>query len=301
MWQLEQFADSLLSVSPRTRSAYTADLRGFVQWFERTGKDRPDDVDRLAVRRYVAYLGTRQMAARTVARKLSALRRYFAWLVRTGAIAGDPTEGVTAPAVGGRLPRVLRRDELDHLLGETVETPEPRASGPEASSSAVDARDLAIVELLYGSGLRVGELCGLDLDDVDLSRQQAAVLGKGSKARLVPMSGPSVAATRLWLEQRETLVTDETPTGALFVNRRGKRLTPRDVRRVLDRRSVEPTHPHALRHTFATHLLDGGADLRAVQELLGHADLATTQLYTHVSSSRLRAVLEATHPRAGDG
>ncbi len=156
-----------------------------------------------------------------------------------------------------------------------------------------------MLELLYGSGLRVGELCGLDVDDLDLDAATVRVWGKGSKQRSVPMSAPSVDALREWLaDGRESLSGPDTPAPAVFLNLRGHRLTTRDARRILDRRASSPTHPHALRHTFATHLLDGGADLRAVQELLGHADLSTTQHYTHVSKERLRQVLDATHPRA---
>jgi integrase/recombinase XerC len=160
-------------------------------------------------------------------------------------------------------------------------------------------RDQAVVELLYGSGLRVGELCGLRPDDLDLARRQLVVWGKGSKQRQVPMSEPSADALQAWLSHgRPVMAAGHAPVDALFLNKRGKRLTPRDVRRILDRRAASPTHPHALRHTYATHLLDGGADLRAVQELLGHGDLATTQLYTHVSKERLRAVHQSSHPRA---
>ena len=156
-----------------------------------------------------------------------------------------------------------------------------------------------MVELLYGSGLRVSELCDLRPGDLDLRRARVTVWGKGSKQRVLPMSEPSVEAVRTWLgEGRPVLAGPESPADRVFLNRRGRALTSRDVRRILDRRSPVPTHPHALRHTYATHLLDGGADLRAVQELLGHADLATTQVYTHVSKERLRSVYLATHPRA---
>jgi site-specific recombinase XerD len=166
----------------------------------------------------------------------------------------------------------------------------------------VARRDTAVVELLYGSGLRVAELCGLRLGDLDLRRRRLMAWGKGSKQRQVPMSAPSVDAVRAWLAGgRSVLAHDDSPADALFLNQRGRRLGPRDVRRVLDRRALAPTSPHALRHTFATHLLDGGADVRAVQELLGHADLATTQHYTHVSKERLRAVYAASHPRATPG
>jgi site-specific recombinase XerD len=164
---------------------------------------------------------------------------------------------------------------------------------------AVRARDDAVLELLYGSGLRVGELCGLDVGAVDATRGRVVVWGKGGRQRQVPVNQTTAAAVRRWLKLgRPAMVTDDQPSEALFLNRRGRRLSPRDVRRIVDRRAASPTHPHALRHSFATHLLDGGADLRAVQELLGHADLATTQIYTHVSKERLRRVFDETHPRA---
>ena len=156
-----------------------------------------------------------------------------------------------------------------------------------------------MLELLYGSGLRVSELCGLCAGDVDLKRAIVTVWGKGSKQRQLPMSAPAVAAVGEWLRRgRAGLVRDESPADAVFLNLRGRRLGPRDVRRVLDRRAPSPTHPHALRHSFATHLLDGGADLRVVQELLGHSSLQTTQVYTRVSKERLLQVYERTHPRA---
>jgi len=151
--------------------------------------------------------------------------------------------------------------------------------------------------VLYGSGVRVGELCGLDVDALDLAAGAVSVWGKGAKERRVPLSDPACAALRSWLAIRHEVVP-VSAGAALFGNERGVRLTPRDVRRIVDRRSARPTHPHALRHSFATHLLDGGADLRAVQELLGHRDVATTQRYTHVSKDRLRTVYTETHPRA---
>jgi integrase/recombinase XerC len=287
-WQLEGFVRSLSALSSNTVAAYRGDVSDFLVWAERAQLAGPGDVSHLVLRRYLAYLSTRRLARRTVARKAAALRRYFGWLRRTGVIPADPSRRLSAPGGQGRLPHVLKAEELDALL-----------DGEAPASSAVDLRDRAVVELLYGSGLRVGELCGLRPPDVDLTRGQVLVWGKGSKQRQLPMSESSVAAVRAWLEAgRPALVGPETPADALFLNRRGRRLTPRDVRRILDRRAASPTHPHALRHTFATHLLDGGADLRAVQELLGHADLATTQLYTHVSKERLRTVYDATHPRA---
>lgn len=290
-WQLEAFARSLTSVGERTTAAYLADLRGFAAWAERGGVVTPAGVDRVLLRRYVAYLATRTYARRSIARKASALRRYFGWLHRRAAVATDPTVGLKAPSGDGRLPRVLRDDELASLLDEV---PATIADDPPA----VRRRDDAVLELLYGSGLRVGELCGLTMHSVDLRAGTVRVLGKGAKERIVPISDPANHAVDAWLRAgRDELATVEAGD-ALFVNRRGRPLTPRDVRRLLDRRALAPTSPHALRHTYATHLLDGGADLRAVQELLGHSDLATTQLYTHVSRERLRAIHTQTHPRA---
>ncbi|HEX2046268.1 MAG TPA: tyrosine-type recombinase/integrase [Acidimicrobiales bacterium] len=288
-WEQEAFVRSLSSLSANTIVAYGRDVADFVTWAERARLAGPADVDHVTLRRYLAYLATRRLARRSIARKAAALRRYFAWLRRTGAISTDPSRRLGAPRGEGRLPHVLKAEELEVLF----------AGGESAAEEPVALRDLAVVELLYGSGLRVGELCGLRPADVDLRRGQLLVWGKGAKQRQLPMSEASAEAVRAWVDRgRPAMVNDETPADALFVNRRGRRLTPRDVRRILDRRALSPTHPHALRHTFATHLLDGGADLRAVQELLGHEDLATTQLYTHVSKERLRTVYDATHPRA---
>ncbi len=291
-WQCEAFEQSLTSVSPATREAYGRDLASFVEWAERAALSGPERVDRITLRRYLAYLSTRRYAPRTIARRASALRRYFAWLARTGRVAVDPAASLHAPKGDSRLPRVLRGDELKVLLDE------PPAS-VDGDDDAIRLRDDAVLELLYGSGLRVAELCGLTPGDLDCAALTVTVWGKGSKQRRVPMSEPAVDAVTGWLRKgRLRLVTEATPPDAAFLNRRGARLTPRDVRRIIDRRAAAPTHPHALRHSFATHLLDGGADLRAVQELLGHSNLATTQRYTHVSKERLRVVHGATHPRA---
>ena len=291
-WEVDVFTTSLTNAAPATVVAYRGDLDAFVEWAGRAGLDGPASVDRLVLRRYLAFLATRRYARRTVARKASSLRRYFAWATRTGRLPVDPAAGLSAPSGGGRLPRVLRADELDHLLDD------PPAA-VDGDRPAVRLRDDAVLELLYGSGLRVAELCGLRPGDLDLDRRLVTVWGKGSKQRQVPLSAPAAEAVAGWVEAgRADLADDRSPPDALFLNRLGRRLGPRDVRRILDRRAVAPTSPHALRHTYATHLLDGGADLRAVQELLGHADLSTTQHYTHVSKERLRAVHEATHPRA---
>lgn len=291
-WDLDGFVRSLTAASPATVRAYRRDLDDFVEWSERASIDDPTDVDRRTLRRYLAYLGTRRYARRSIARKASSIRRYFGWLARTGVLVVDPSAGLSAPSGEGRLPRVLKTDELHALLDEP---PAVVDGDPEH----IRRRDDAVLELLYGSGVRVSELCDLRPEDLDLPAGAITVWGKGGKQRRLPITPPASDALRGWLDRgRPALVVDDTPADAVFLNARGRRLGPRDVRRILDRRASAPTHPHALRHTFATHLLDGGADLRVVQELLGHADLSTTQRYTHVSKERLRSVYEATHPRA---
>lgn len=287
-WRLDDFATSLTSLADNTVSSYLSDLRGFAEWCERSDVHRPDRVKRATIRRYLAYLTTRDFARRTIARKVAAIRRYYRWSVANGLAVVDPTSSVSVPAGPGRLPRVLDHRELNGLLDPLADEHEPDWRR---------ARDDAVLELLYGSGLRVSELCDLDVSSLSLATSAATVWGKGSKERRVPLSEPSVLSLRNWLAiRREVVVADQG--AALFGNERGKRLTPRDVRRIVDRRSPTPTHPHALRHSFATHLLDGGADLRAVQELLGHSDVATTQRYTHVSRERLSAAYREAHPRA---
>ncbi len=286
-WNIDEFARSLTASAPNTVDAYRRDVTLFAQWVDRLSITEPTEVSRDVVRQYVSFLTTMKLAKRSITRKIASLRRYFGWLVRNGVVAGDPTSGVRTPNDSGRLPKVLTADQLGALLISTdPDAPQWRTS-----------RDTAVIELLYGSGLRVSELCGMDVNSVNVKAQAILVMGKGAKERRVPASEPSLDAVKIWLKFRHELVTD-IGEPALFLNARGRRLMPRDVRRVIDARSVAPTHPHALRHTFATHLLDNGADLRAVQELLGHRDVATTQRYTHVSKERLKSAYGATHPRA---
>ena len=299
-WCTDEFAASLV-LAASTSEVYRREVRHFAEWAARGSVDSPAEVDLATLRRYLAWLTTMGRAPRTISRIASCLRRYFAWAARTGRVPSDPSTALRAPGGGSRLPRVLRSDELHQLLEDPPANASPQA--PE-----VDLRDRLVVEVLYGSGLRVSELCSLDVDDVDLARRRLTVMGKGSKQRLVPLSDPAAELAAEWLRSGRNRFAeahsgpgDAAPAGpgaALLLNSRGRRLGPRDVRRILDRRSAVPTHPHALRHSFATHLLDGGADLREVQELLGHSDVATTQIYTHVSLKRLAAVHEAAHPRS---
>ncbi len=296
-WGLDEFRRSLGGLAPATVRAYLTDLDGFVSWAGRGGAASPGDVDRVVLRRYLAFLSTRQYARASIARKAAALRSYFAWCARTGLIAADPAARLSAPSPDSRLPRVLGHAELAALLDRGRASAGDGGSDPVASPS--DQRDDAVLELLYGAGIRVAELCALDVGDVDLPAGTVTVTGKGSRQRQALIHRRAVEALECWIDRgRPAMVHPDSPTAALFYNARGNRLGARDVRRVLDRRSPVPTHPHALRHSFATHLLDGGADLRVVQELLGHASLRSTQVYTHVSKDRLLAVYEGTHPRA---
>jgi len=287
-WRLSAFQRSQSSLSERTLTAYETDLRLFAEWVGRSSVESPAGVTRTLVRRYVAALNTRDYARRSIARKVAALRRYFAWAIDEELATVDPTIGVHVSAGQGRLPRVLDRRELDHLL---------EAPAPDDEPAWRRRRDDAVLEVLYGSGVRVSELCGLETDQIRLDEGALVVWGKGAKERRVPLGEPAVDALRGWLGIRHEVVPAEAGP-IVFANERGKPLSPRDVRRIIDRRSPTPTHPHALRHTFATHLLDGGADLRSVQELLGHSDVATTQRYTHVSRERLRSAYQKSHPRA---
>ena len=299
-WDMAGFTASLTGRSEHTRRAYEHDVAEFVGWAERGGCPEPDAADHRALRRYLAYLDTRGFARRSVARKAAAVRAYLRYLRRHDVIAIDPGRSLRTPKGDARLPRVPRRDEAAALLDGVADRIGASADdGPLAL--AVARRDLAVLEVLYCAGLRVSECCGLRLADCDVSRGFVTVLGKGAKIRRVPLGEPALDALRgYFADARPELARDDSPD-VVFLNRRGGALGTRDVRRILaafplgDGRQL---HPHALRHAYATHLLEGGADLRVVQELLGHADLATTQIYTHLTRDRLRAVYEASHPRA---
>ena len=283
------FVASLHGVSDSTSKVYRRDVLAFVEWSVSSGVADVAAVDRRQLRRYLGHLDQASYARRTIARKMSSLRRFFACARLRGLVEADPTVGLSTPSAGSRLPSVLSDDELGQLLGD-----DPNVRLDPNDDSERRLRDDAIVELLYGSGLRVGEVCGLVRSAVDLTEGLVRVWGKGEKERIVPLSNPAVVALTRYLETQITTGRDVP----MFKNMRGNTISPRDIRRILDRRAVAPTKPHALRHTFATHLLDGGADLRAVQELLGHSDLSTTQIYTHVSKERLQRVHRSSHPRA---
>ena len=288
------FASSLTGVSEHTRRAYTHDVDEFVTWCERGGCTNASELDHKNLRRYFAYLQTRGFSKSSVSRKAASVHAYVRYLRRHGVVARDVAARLRTARGPKKLPRVPRQADAVAMIDEaaaltTGETDDPRVH-----------RDLALLELLYGAGLRVSECCGLDVESVDLRKGTVTVLGKGSKVRRLPLGKPACDAVGSYLRTgRPALVS--AAGSALFVNARGHRMTPRDVRRILDRHPLadgRTLNPHALRHAYATHLLEGGADLRAVQELLGHADVGTTQVYTHVTRDRLWSVYEQTHPRA---
>ena len=299
-WRADDFAASLSSLSDPTREAYASDVAQFLTWADRGGCPDPAHIDRRTLRRYLAYLDTRGFAPASIARKAAALRSYLRYLRRHGVIDTDPSTTMRTPKGVSRLPRVIRSEEAVDLLDNVSTTVLDDSDDPIVG--AVLLRDIAVLEVLYGAGLRVAECCGLRISDVDHRRGLVTVLGKGAKIRRVPIGEPAVTAISDWLARgRPLMANPDSPTDVVFLNRRGRVLSTRDARRVLERHTLpdgRALHPHALRHAYATHLLEGGADLRAVQELLGHADLATTQIYTHVTRDRLRAVYDSTHPRA---
>ena len=274
----------------RTRRAYRSDLLQFAEWAMH-GQLEPTDVDVRQLRRYAAYCGESELAPSTVARKLAALRACFRTLREHGIVEQNPAELVAAPKRPSNLPRVLRPAELAKLLDRIP------------AGTALEARDRALIELAYGSGLRAEELVSADVAALDLDGEEIRVEGKGGKTRLVPIGEYARGALVGYLERaRPALVSDQTEP-ALFLSKSGRRLQSSDVRRRLRlwARAAElpgRVHPHALRHSFATHLLDGGADLRAIQELLGHEHLSSTQIYTRVESARLRTAYSSSHPRA---
>jgi|SRR5947209_7352129 len=280
-------------VAEKTRIAYATDARQFAAWASERGLE-PDTVDVRSLRRYAASLSERGHVPATVARKLAALRSLLRVQVERGAREENPAELLSAPKRTQRLPRVLSPTEMTALLDRIP------------ASTPLELRDRAMFELAYASGLRAEELVNLDLDSVDFDAEAVRVEGKGGKTRLVPAGEHALAALRSYLERaRPALETAQTPV--LFLSKSGRRLSTSDVRRRLrswarQAAAHSPTltdaHPHALRHSFATHLLEGGADLRAIQEMLGHANISTTQVYTRVESGRLRSAYARAHPRA---
>lgn len=292
-FHLEGFSDYLLferGLSSTTCRAYLADCRELVRFVTDREALRPSDVDYGLLREHVARLVDRGLAPSTIARKLSALRGYFAYLLAERVVASDPTEKLEAPRPGRPLPEALTYPEVKRLLAAVHTTDE------------LGLRDLAVLEVLYGAGLRVSELTGLTVRHLQLEEGFVHVVGKGSKERLVPLGGRARDRLQRYLRELRPTLDRGRSAGAVFLNAHGRPLGRMGVwqivRRCVDRAGIgKPVSPHTLRHTFATHLLEGGADLASVQEMLGHSDISTTQIYTHVDRSYLRDVHRTYHPR----
>lgn len=277
-------------LSRHTVDAYARDLDDFVRFAARRGVTAPAAMHRATITLYLLALRRRGLAPASVARRLAAIRGWTAFMLREEIIADDPAHDLRPARLPRRLPGTLTVDEVERLLAQ------PHGSHPRA------LRDRAILELLYAAGLRVSELVALDVGDVHLAMEYVRCLGKGSKERIVPIGTPAVRAVQLYLAAARQALAGGRARAALFLNRRGERLSRQSVWMLLRAHAAaagirRPLGPHTLRHSFATHLLDGGADLRAVQEMLGHASVATTQMYTHLTRSRLRDVYRRAHPR----
>lgn len=282
-------------LSAHSVRAYLGDVCSLLDHAVRMHRPEIDHVDLLVLRSWLARQASSGVARSTLARRAAAARTFTAWLARTGRAPTDCGALLATPRSGRTLPAVLRQDEASALLDvAAVAADDARPTG---------IRDVAILEVLYASGIRVSELCGLDVGDVDWSRRLLRVLGKGAKERVVPIGIPAVQALERWLDDARSALVSSASGSALFLGARGGRIDPRTVRRVVHELlshvpGAPDLGPHGLRHSAATHLLEGGADLRTVQELLGHATLTSTQIYTHVSVDRLKATYDQAHPRA---
>ena len=283
------------NLAPHTVTAYSGDVAGLLEHAHRLGLADVADLDLRTLRSWLAKQQTTGRSRTTLARRATAARVFTAWLARTGRIPNDVGSALGSPKPHQTLPSVLRVDEARELIAA--------ASALADDGSPMGLRDVAMLELLYATGMRVGELCGLDVDDVDRDRNVVRVFGKGRKERTVPFGQPAAVAVDAWLVRGRGRLARPGSGAALFLGARGGRIDQRAVRTLVHRRIADvpgapDLGPHGLRHTAATHLLEGGADLRSVQELLGHASLATTQRYTHVTTDRLRRAYQQAHPRA---
>lgn len=293
--EYERHLASERDLTPHTVRAYIGDIAALMEHAHRLGLHDVAEIDLRSLRGWLAKQQTLGLSRATMARRATAARVFTAWLHRTGKAPRDAGATLGSPKTRRGLPPVLRADEARELIQAAADLAD--------DDSPLGLRDVAMLELLYATGIRVGELVGLDIDDVDRDRNVVRVLGKGRKERSVPFGHPAARALDRWLERGRPALRAEGAGGALFLGARGRRIDQRAVRTVVHRRIADvpgapDIGPHGLRHTAATHLLEGGADLRSVQELLGHASLATTQLYTHVTTDRLRAAYRQAHPRA---
>ncbi|MEP0202888.1 MAG: tyrosine recombinase XerC [Halioglobus sp.] len=277
-------------LSPHTLSNYQRDLDAFVQWSESRGLTQAEKVQEADVRQWVSHLHRRGLAGSSIQRGLSAARSLFNFLGRENGYPRNPAASVQAPRKPRKLPKTMDADQVDQYLNFEQDSP-------------LASRDRAIAELFYSSGLRLAELVAVNLQDIDHQAKLITVTGKGNKTRTVPVGGAALGAIEQWLQQRPPIAADPDSANALFTSLRGKRISVRNIQdriKLQGRKSgmSQDVHPHMLRHSFASHMLESSGDLRAVQELLGHANIATTQIYTHLDFQHLAKVYDAAHPRA---
>ncbi len=286
--QLAEFLKSLHHLSEHTCSGYQRDLQNLREYCEKNDIQTWADLDGRQVRGFVAWRHRQGIGGRSLQRNLSAIRAFYRFLLKQGKVKNNPAEGIIAPKTPRKLPKVLDVDQTAQLV--EINDKDPLA-----------IRDRAMLELIYSSGLRLSELVGLNLNDIDFADQVVTVIGKGKKTRTIPVGRHAVKAIKKWLKIRQSMVPDREQ--ALFISQRGKRINQRSVQQRLKEWAIKqglPTHvhPHMLRHSFASHMLESSGDLRAVQELLGHADISTTQVYTHLDFQHLAQVYDKAHPRA---
>ena len=288
--EIKDYIDSIASKSFNTIVSYQRDIKTFVRYLSEENILRLNEVNSKQIQKYAASCHKQGLSGRTIARRVSAVKAWFRHLVKTGAVAENPVIGINIPKSRQRLPRVLDVDQMNFLL---------RGDG----NSVYDKRDLAMWELLYSSGLRVSELASVDMANVELAAQEVRVIGKGNKERVVPIGRVALGAITAWFSVRSAFQTSGDEAVACFLTHNGHRMTSRNIQLRLRRwakkfGSDESVHPHMLRHSFASHMLESSGDLRAVQELLGHSNISTTQVYTHLDFQHLANVYDASHPRA---
>ena len=308
------------ALSRHTVRAYHGDITSLLEYAARSGIEDPGSLDLITLRGWLAHQHQAGAARTTLARRGAAARAFTAYAHRQGWLAVDPGQQLGTPKAHRVLPEVLRKDEINRALTASEDRAQQESAAGERDAAALAMRDVAVLELLYASAIRVSELCELDLGGLDQGRRTVRVLGKGGKERVVPVGVPALRAVARWVETGRPVLVGERSGAALFLGARGGRLDPRTARRIVHDRlravgrgvaagpaadaaapaapAVRDAGPHAIRHTAATHLLEGGADLRSVQEILGHSSPATTQIYTHVSAERLKASYRQAHPRA---
>lgn len=290
---IKKFLNTLQHLSAHTRSAYARDLKQLYEYCEQHGFENWQDMDGRQLQKYIALRHRKGIGGRSLQRSLSAIRSFYRYMMDENNVSQNPAQGLMPPKSPRKLPNVLDVDQTTQLLEFDDNNP-------------LDIRDRAVLELMYSSGLRLSELVSLNTDSLDFNDRLVTVLGKGRKTRSIPVGKQAIKAVRHWLKLRTELTTSDQSGGeetALFVSRLGKRISPRTIQQRLKQRAIKQgvefhVHPHMLRHSFASHILESSSDLRAVQELLGHSDISTTQVYTHLDFQHLASVYDSAHPRA---